>query len=215
MSIGLFGGTFNPVHNAHLLIARHALRFFRLDEVVWIPSGNPPWKHEGPLADALAPARDRLAMVRLATCDEPKFSVSAFEVEQAEVFPERRNYTVRTVSHFRDTPDRDRPNHLFWIMGVDALAGLANWHQAEELVAACQFIAVTRPGCDAARVRAELPEGFQNRVHFLPIQGSQTSSTEIREKLARNKARTGPESEAVDAPPVVRNYIRDLGLYLR
>jgi nicotinate-nucleotide adenylyltransferase len=129
--IGLFGGTFDPVHYGHLLIAEAARESARLDRVIFIPAGHAPLK-----AKPRTPAHDRLAMLRLAIHGHPDFSVNDWEIRQKRVV-----YTIETVSHFR----RHWPKaELYFILGSDARKSLPHWHQARHLSSLCRLLSVKR-----------------------------------------------------------------------
>jgi len=132
--IGILGGTFNPVHNGHLTIARRAMRRYGLDRVVFIPVALPPHKS----AADLAPAVRRLAMLRLALRGERKFSLSRLEIHRGG-----KSYTVRTV---RELARRFPRAEFHLIIGVDNLKEIASWKRIDELCRRAGFIVVTRPG---------------------------------------------------------------------
>ena len=131
MRIALLGGTFNPIHTGHLLIAETARQDHHLDRVVFVPAGLPP--HKG------APktlARDRLAMVRLAIHGNPSFEISDWEIRQKRVV-----YTVETLEHFHQTMPRAS---LFFIIGSDSLKDLPRWRNYKRLKTLCRFITLDR-----------------------------------------------------------------------
>jgi len=135
MHIGLFGGTFNPIHRCHLTIAAQIRERLFLDQILFIPTGEPPHK---PHAN-LAPASHRLEMVRLAIVADPAFAVSDIEVRQAA-----KSYSFDTVRALRDHygPDTD----LSFILGLDAFLEFPSWKQAPDLLRLCHFIVVSRTG---------------------------------------------------------------------
>ncbi len=189
------GGAFDPIHNAHLLDAEEARVAFDLDEVVFIPNNVPPIpKH------TVLPGAVRLDMVRLAIADNPAFSTSAMEIER-----DGPSYSYDTVVALR----RQRPEieKLYFITGADALASISLWHQYEELLAACEFIAVTRPGYDLATLPSEIPESIRARVRLLPIPSLEISSTMIRDRVREGR------SIRYLIPDSVVAYIREHGLY--
>jgi nicotinate-nucleotide adenylyltransferase len=185
--ICLFGGTFDPIHCAHLRIAEEAQQRFRLDQVLFIPAANPPHKDSA----GLTSYEDRFRMVELACQPYPLFQASRLE-EGAE-----RSYTVDTLERFRrklNSGDR-----LFFLIGADAFDELKTWKRWEDVVGLTEFIVVARPGRSY-----EIPEGAQvsrlDDVH-LPV-----ASTEIRTRLAAGKA-------TPDVPQAVCDYIAQKGLY--
>ena len=145
MKIGLFGGTFNPIHNCHLTIATHIRERLPLDRILFIPTGDPPHKPQ----DGLAPASHRLEMVRLAIASDPAFSVSDVEVRKPT-----KSYSIETVRALREHygPDVE----LSFIIGLDAFLEFPGWRQAPDLLRACRFAVVSRTGFSFARL-ADLP----------------------------------------------------------
>lgn len=135
MRIGLFGGTFNPIHHCHLTIAAQARERLSLDQILFIPSGDPPHKPQ----DNLAPARHRLEMVRLAVAADPALAVSDIEVRRPE-----KSYSIDTVRELRSQygPATD----LVFIIGLDAFLEFPSWRQAPDLLQLCHFAVVSRTG---------------------------------------------------------------------
>jgi nicotinate-nucleotide adenylyltransferase len=133
MRIGLYGGTFNPIHMGHLRAAEEVREAMRFDLVYFIPAGTPPHKLDG----ELAPADNRLEMVRLATKNNLHFMISDFEVRRAE-----RSYTIDTVRFFLSS-FRQR-TEWFLMMGIDAFCELESWRAADELTTLCNFVVHTR-----------------------------------------------------------------------
>ncbi len=133
LRIGIFGGTFNPIHQCHTQVAEQCRTLLELDRIRFIPAGNPPLKHTG-----LAPAVDRLAMVRLATMDHP-----AFDVDEIEVNRQGRSFTVDTVRVLKATLPAI---HWTLILGLDTLLGLAGWHQPEQVLRLTPIAVPFRPG---------------------------------------------------------------------
>lgn len=183
----LFGGTFDPIHNAHLRIALEAMKRFALDRVLFIPAGNPPHKESSGVTDY----EDRFQMVELACAPYPKFTVSRMEEGQ------NHSYTVETLRRFRETMAPD--DRLFFLIGSDAFDELHSWHQAERVIELTEFIVVERPG-HHYRVADHAV------VHRLDGLALPISSSGIRGRLASGE----PTPEL---PPAVRNYIEERGLY--
>jgi nicotinate-nucleotide adenylyltransferase len=196
--LGLLGGTFDPVHNGHLMIAEEARQRFHLEEVRFIPAGQPPHKHGRPVT----PAHDRLAMVRLAIADKPAFTVSSMEIERAGL-----SYTVDTLIQVRR---EEGPNcELYFIVGGDALPDLLSWRTPERVLELCVLVAFRRPAVaplDLEKLRARLPAAAEK---VLTVAGPQfaVSGTEIRRRVHAGL----PVGELV--PPAVVSYIESHALY--
>jgi nicotinate-nucleotide adenylyltransferase len=191
MRAAIFGGTFDPIHSAHIEMARRAADQFRLDRVLFIPAGNPPHKH----ADASFEHRYR--MVELACAADPRFVPSRLEEGTG------KSYSIDTIERVKAAnaaaQSADADNFLFFIIGSDAFAEIQTWRRWEDVVRAVEFIVVARPGHEIAG-----PTGAS--VHRLESVELPVSSSDIREALARGE--TPPE-----LPPVVAGYIRDHQLY--
>jgi len=224
MNIGLFGGTFDPVHRGHLALARAAMERCRLSRVCFVPAGVPPHKQRQPLA----PFAHRFAMLALATANEKAFVPSLLEApEDGKQRAEKPNYTIDTVRRMKQGfKSADR---LFLLIGMDAFAEIAKWHLAEALFRECQFIVAGRPGYSLADVAKALPESLRPRdevmkpfhkqqaegdlmlpgvsLHLLGDLKQPASATAIREAAAAGK----PLGRFLE--PSVAEYIRKLGLY--
>ncbi len=185
--ICLFGGTFDPIHEAHLRIAQEALERFSLDEILFVPAGNPPHKS----STNLTPYEDRFRMVELACAGHPKFSAS--RLEQAS----KRSYTVETLERYRKELGAD--DRLFFLIGSDAFDELETWQRWRDVVALTEFIVVARPGG-----HYHIPENAG--VYGLDGLDLPVASTTIRARLAAGE----PTPEL---PPTVRTYIEQRGLY--
>ena len=149
MNIALFGGTFDPVHAGHVQAARAALRKFRLDQVLFIPTGNPPHKY----GDRLTPFAQRFGMVVLACAGDRRLVPSLLEAPAPEGKPSYSIDTVRKVR--RALQKRDR---LFFLIGVDAFLELPSWREHRRLLDLVDFVVVSRPGFDANAIRKVVPE---------------------------------------------------------
>ncbi len=187
MRIALFGGTFDPIHSAHLQIAREAARQFRLDRVWFIPASRPPHKS----GVTSAPYEDRYRMVELACAGESMFQPSRIE-EGAE-----KSYSIGTIERVRSLLGTG--DELYFLIGADAFAEIQTWWRWREVVASVEFIVVSRPGGSY-----QVPDGA--RVHPLEGVSLPVSSSEIRRRLAAG-------DEQVEVPPAVLDYIREHGLY--
>ncbi len=138
--IGIFGGTFDPVHLGHLRLAEEAHEQLGLEKVLWIPAGQPPLR-ELPLT----PAAHRLAMVAAATVGQP-----AFELDASEVFSEETSYTVKTLERLRDELGDEQP--LVLLVGADAFSRMEQWHEWQRLFELAHIAIATRPGYDLAKL---------------------------------------------------------------
>jgi len=194
--LGLFGGTFNPVHWGHLAVADAAREAFGLDRVIWIPAGDPPHK---PDLD-LAPQEDRLAMVALAVAGDPTFDVSRLELDRPGP-----SYTLDTLRHF--AAQGWPPERLFFLTGTDAMRDLATWHRPDEVLRAAQFVVAERPGTPLASLREVLPAAWFARLKPFPAPRVEISSTDLRDRV-----RAG-ESLQYLVPEAVEQYIREHRLY--
>lgn len=192
--IGLMGGTFDPVHYGHLWVAEAAREAFLLDQVVWVPAGDPPHK-EGALADQ----EHRYSMALLATATHPAFEVSRFELERTGP-----SYSLYTIQHFRE---QHAEAELFFIIGADAVLDLLTWYRHDEVMQLCRFIALARPGYDLERLKTVLPGEYLQRIEILDAPGIDLSSTIVRERVWREASIRYLVPEAVEA------YIRKCGLY--
>ena len=187
MKTAIFGGTFDPIHSAHLTVAREAARQFSLDQVLFVVAANPPHK---PGATG-AGYEDRYSMVELACAGEPLFVPSRLE-EGTE-----RSYSITTIGRVRSM--QDSSDELYFIIGTDAFADIRSWYRWEDVVRSVDFIVVTRPGHEYSA-----PPGA--RLHRLESVALPVSSSEIRRRLAAGQA--PPE-----LPKPVLGYIREHGLY--
>lgn len=163
MKTAIFGGTFDPIHSAHLIVAREAAETFSLDQVLFIPAANPPLKEAG------AGYEDRYQMVALACAADSRFIPSRLEEGN------EKSYSIHTIERIKAvTP------HVFFIIGADAFAEIRTWHRWRDVVNSVEFIVVTRPGHDYT-----CPEGA--RVRRLETVALPVSSSEIRHALARGE----------------------------
>ncbi|HHV62380.1 MAG TPA: nicotinate-nucleotide adenylyltransferase [Firmicutes bacterium] len=199
ISVGIMGGTFDPIHYGHLVTAEAARCEFKLDVVVFVPSGRPPHKK----GYEVSSPRDRYIMTSLAVATNPYFEVSSIEIER-----EGPSYTIDTVREFRAKYGEEA--RLFFITGADATLEILTWKDANELLRLCSFIAATRPGYGLSRIQAgvrELQSRSPNRVYTLEVPALAISSTDIRRRVREDR----PIRYLL--PESVENYIMKMGLY--
>jgi nicotinate-nucleotide adenylyltransferase len=192
-SVGVLGGSFNPVHRGHLFVAQLAREAASLDEVLFVPAARPPHK-EG---EELAAVTHRLAMLRLALAGEPCTAVSEIELEDGG--PRYSIETLEKLAQRRPAAD------LSFIMGLDSLHDFPRWRDPERILTGYRVIAVDRPGVD----RAALDPGLAARCRMVAGNPFAISSTSVRERAARGL----PLRHLVPAP--VEAYIAQNGLYRR
>ncbi len=214
MNIALFGGTFDPIHAGHLAAARAARRRFRLDKVLFIPTGNPPHKTHNHLTDYA----QRYAMVSLACAGEPRFVPSTIEAPTADGSPRYSIDTVRAVERKLRRSDR-----LYFLLGVDAFLDLPLWKEFRRLLDSVEFIVVSRPGFDARAIcKVAPPDLLSSRrlspraktiglrhgaIHILSGVDAPVASRDIRQAVRAHQPMTGL------VPPLVEEYILKEGLY--
>jgi len=215
LRIALFGGTFDPIHSGHLRAARAAARKFRLDRILFVPSGNPPHKTR----DHLTAFHHRHAMVALACAADPRFVPSLLEAPTAD---RRPRYSIDTVRAARRALHRD--DELFFLLGADAFHDLPHWKQHRPLLNAANFIVVSRPGFSVREMtRIVPPELLRSEVAPAPpqvvllkrtalfvLEGLDVAiaSRDIRQAIRAGRRVTGL------VPPLVEEYIRKESLYL-
>jgi nicotinate-nucleotide adenylyltransferase len=185
--IAIFGGTFDPIHDAHLAVAREAADAFSLDRILFVPAKNPPHK----LGDLHAPFDHRMRMVELACAADARFEASRIEDRPG------RSYSYDTVVLARE--QCGKAAQLYFLIGADAFAEIRSWHRWQELMKLVEFIVVSRP-----RRAFHAPEGAQ--VQRLDTLELPVSSSAIRKSLERGEL-------DVPIPEAVRAYIRSNGLY--
>ncbi len=200
MRLGLFGGTFDPVHYGHLLLAESCREQCRLSAVWFLPAAVPPHKRNR----QLTPAAERIEMLELAIAGHPAFSVSRYEADRGGI-----NYTVDTLAHFRR---QDPEGELFFLLGADMLHDLPGWHEPARVCQLATAIVVRRSGTEPVDLnclsRVVSPEGVdQIRRHQVEMPEIGISSTQIRRRV-----RAGL-SIRYQAPRAVEKYIETHGLY--
>jgi len=217
MKVGLFGGTFNPIHHCHLSVARQVRDRLALDRIVFIPSSDPPHKPTGDLA----PARHRVEMVRRAIAAEPSFTVSEIETGRPG-----KSYSIDTVCELLE----EYGPALYFILGLDAFRELPDWREPAELLRLCHFVVVSRPGSsflivgsmpllpaldgDALKAldsggaeRLDVPLSGGRTLILLPLPPCDASASDIRKRLRRRL------DVSRELPASVQSYIIQFGLY--
>jgi len=189
MRIGILGGTFNPIHIGHLILAEEAHFKLKLDKLVFVPAFVPPHKSSSEVISA----KDRLEMVKLAIEDNPAFEISTFEIDS-----KKKSYSIDTLKEFRNIYGEDA--QLCFITGSDSLKDLFSWKNINDIFKISKFIVANRPGYPIKEVPKEV-----DTVVITPIE---ISSEDIRKRLAEGR------SIRYLVPEKVRKYISERKLYL-
>ncbi|MGO1192409.1 MAG: nicotinate-nucleotide adenylyltransferase [Nesterenkonia sp.] len=167
--LGIMGGTFDPIHHGHLVAASEVAAEFDLDEVVFVPTGQPWQKDSG----EVTPAEHRYLLTVIATASNPRFTVSRVDIDRGG-----KTYTIDTLRDFAHLyPQED----LFFITGADAMAQIMSWKNVEELWGLAHFVSVTRPGYPSKDF------GRKNQISLMEIPAMAISSTDLRERAAVDK----------------------------
>jgi nicotinate-nucleotide adenylyltransferase len=228
MNLGLFGGTFDPVHRGHIALAKAAMEQCKLHRVHFVPANIPPHKQKQPLT----PFAHRFAMLALATASEKAFVPSLLEAPEEtgnrkEKEKDKPNYTIDTVRRLKQSLKAS--DKLFLLIGMDAFADIAKWRESEALFRECEFVVAGRPGYFLADVANALPESLRPRpeltrpfhkqaatgdlmlpgvtIHLLGDLRQPAAATAIREAASAGK----PLGRFLDPP--VADYIKKTGLY--
>ena len=194
--LGIIGGTFDPIHLAHVYIAELAKDSLNLDRVVFMVAGSPPHKTSKHISDA----NIRYKMVELAIMDEEGLEVSDYEIKE-----EGLSYTYKTLEYLNET-DRE----IYFITGADCLMNIESWRNVSEILSLCKFVVLTRPGIDNKKLmkqREYISNKYKSDIIFLEVTGRDMSSTEIRQKISKGE----DVSEYLDAK--VQKLIQDSNLY--
>lgn len=215
-AVGILGGTFDPVHLAHLALARAACDRLKIPEIRWIPAGQPPHRTDPKTAPRSTPV-DRLAMVQMAIADEPGFVLDASEVNSTAP-----SYTVHTLERLRRELGPARP--LVLLMGADAFHGFARWHRWQDIFGLAHLAVATRPGFPLEGFEEPLAGEFITRRlasadfskpagHIVPFEliAGTVSATEVRQRIA---AHDPPAALLELLPAPVLDYIQRHQLYL-
>lgn len=199
MNIGVLGGTFDPVHNGHLIVAEEVKTRLNLAEIIFVPAGQPWLKVDRPIS----PAEHRLQMLRLALADKSYFKRSTIEIERTGP-----SYTVDTITELRGQLGSE--DELFFILGWDSLAELPQWREPSRLIKICYLVAVPRPGYPRPKLKTleVIIRGLSQRVMLMKKPEIDISASAIRERVARGL------SIRHLVPEPVNRYIKEHGLYL-
>jgi len=189
--LGILGGTFDPIHSGHLILAEQLKDELKLQKVIFIPSANPPHKENHPVS----PAKDRLKMVKIAIQDNPDFLISDIELRRGG-----KSYTIdtlaRLVKFYKDS-------ELFFLLGSDAIDELPTWKEPDKIFQKVKVVIALRPGFD----RINQKNRFVQKSLVVPINGLNISSSQIRERIREGK------SIRYLVPPGVEKFIRSKKLY--
>ncbi len=193
MRIGLFGGTFDPIHTGHLIIAESVRSGLYLDKVFFIPAGLPPHKLNQNVTDP----RLRFEMVKIAIHNYPYFHVSDVEIER-----KGKSFTIDTVRMFQNSPDF-KDDEFVLIIGCDNFLGLHNWYQPDEVLNSIDTVVAVRPGFDLSKAEKR----FVDKVKIIKTPLIDISSSRIRESVRKG------ESVSFWVPDKVKKFIEARGLY--
>lgn len=196
--VGIMGGTFDPIHVGHLMIAEAVRDEYQLDKVLFIPAAIPPHKQE----KSVTTASHRYIMTKLATFSNPYFEVSDIEMHRPGP-----SYTIDTI--YELTQLYGAGTELFFITGADTLQELHTWNRIEKLLEMCHFIGASRKGClpDIAQIKASFGELGEKKIHRLETLELEISSTDIRHRIKNG------QSIKYIVPEQVEQYIYKEGLY--
>jgi len=199
VNIGVMGGTFDPIHMGHLIVAEEVRNRINLAEILFVPAGLPWLKTERPISAA----EHRVEMVRLAIADKPYFKLSTVDIERAGP-----SYTVDTIADLQGQIGAE--DELFLILGWDSLADLPQWHEPSRLITMCRLVVVPRPGYRRPKLRslkASIP-GISQRVMLMDGPEIDISASNIRDRVAKGL------SVHHLVPEPVNRYIKEHRLYL-
>lgn len=194
--VAIMGGTFDPIHYGHLAAAEEVAEHYDLEQVIFIPSAQPPHKKDY----QVTPAEDRYLMTVLATNSNPRFTVSRLELDRPGP-----SYTIDTL---RELHRALGPQcELFFITGADAVLEIVTWREADKVLQEARFLAVHRPGYDLSKLAAAIGEEKAARIEPFGLRGLDISSTDLRARVAAGR------SLRYLTPDAVIDYIRGHGLY--
>ncbi len=192
LDIGLYGGTFDPVHNVHIELAYTALKYANLSKIIFVPAGIPPHKK----GKVFASAEDRYNMLLLATQNEPQFSVSRFEIDN-----KGPSFTIKTVEYLYSLYNNSK---IYLITGLDTLIDIPNWYLADKLIEKiASFLVANRPDFSIKKISPKILE----KTTWLPFEPKNIASHQIRDFIQKGK------SIKDFVPKDVERYIYEYGLY--
>jgi nicotinate-nucleotide adenylyltransferase len=198
MKTGILGGTFDPVHKAHLMIAGEALKQLDLDEILFVPTAHTPLKEDV----VITSVEHRVRMLEVALAGNPTFRLSMIEVERAGI-----SYTVDTITYLKQQLGND--SELYFIIGFDSLKTLPRWKEPERIIRMCRLVTVCRPGYDIPDLKTfekDIP-GLINNLIIIYDPAPDISATDIRKRVAVGLS----INDLVPLP--VEQYIHEQGLY--
>jgi nicotinate-nucleotide adenylyltransferase len=198
LRLGIFGGTFDPIHFGHLLTAEESRVSLALDLVLFAPTAMPPHKQQSPVLSVA----HRLAMVQIAIADNPGFALSTVDIDRAGP-----HYSVDTIHLLREERHTSA-DETFFIMGADSLAQLVTWHEPARLMQSCRLAVVARPNyhLDMPALEAALP-GLSSRLGWVAIPVLGISSSDLQRRVREGR------SIRYQTPAAVVRYVAEHGLY--
>lgn len=204
MNIGVFGGSFDPVHNGHLLLAQQCLDSKSVEQVLFVPAAHSPLRPRGPIADG----KSRVEMLQLAIADHPQLAISTVELDRGEI-----SYTVDTLRALRQAGPND---NFYLLMGLDSLLDFPRWREPHEILQLAQLLVVNRPATSGptAAEAWQVLKGYATEEQIDAIRSSlvdsqqfEFSSTDIRQRIGSGR------SIRYRTPRAVEKYIETQGLY--
>lgn len=196
--IAIMGGTFDPIHYGHLIVAEAVRDEFDIDKILFIPSGNPPHKSD----KKVTPANLRYTMTFLATMTNPHFEVSSLEIDRIGY-----SYTIDTIMQLKKFL---KDSLIYFIVGADAINDIFTWKEPQKLFKLCKFIAVTRPGYNKEQLFLQVEEikkKYDGKIYFFEPPSFDISSSNIRRRISDG------DTIKYMLPEEVERYIYKLGLY--
>lgn len=195
--VGIFGGTFDPIHNGHLYIAYEALNQLKLDKIIFIPGGNPPHKSFSSVSDA----NQRYKMVELAIKSYENFEISDYELKKTT-----KSYSFETLEYYKSLSIGE----LYFILGADSLITIDSWKNVDRIMEAATLVVFNRPGFTKEQLvekKAEVEHKYNKKIIYLDLLNLEISSSGVREEISTGKR--------VDffIPDSVKRYIEENNIY--